>query len=143
MIAGRIDADVHIRAPVFAKAPRLQKIGGELRRIHRAPQARPQLRDRAHVILMGVGDDEREKILPHALDEGEIGHDQVDAGKVRACESEAAINEDPLAAARRTEPVERRVHADLAEPAERHEDQFILIARHVMSCGWRPRRRSP
>ncbi len=54
----------------------------------------------------------------------DVGQDEVDARQRRVREGDADIDDDPLARARRAEAVEREVHADLADAAERHEDEF-------------------
>ena len=59
------------------------------------------------------------------VDERDIGIDQLDAGKIRPGEGHAAIDHDPFAPARRAEAVKRGIHADLAETAERDEDEFV------------------
>ena len=61
------------------------------------------------------------------LDEAQVRIDEVDAGQVLlAAEAHAAIDEDPFARRSGPEAVERGVHADLAQAAERNEDEFVL-----------------
>ena len=80
------------------------------------------------MVLVGVGDDEADEILLRLLDEGEVGHDQIDARQILAGEGEAEVDHQPFAAARRAEAVERAIHADLAEAAERRENEFVVVA---------------
>ena len=43
-----------------------------------------------------------------------------------APEQHAAIDDDPFAVVRRAEAIGVEIHADLARPAERQEDQFVV-----------------
>src|SRR5690606_5677586 len=54
-----------------------------------------------------------------------VRHDQLDAGQVRAAEADAAIDNNPLAGARRTKTVRAHIHADFTDAAKRHEDKLI------------------
>ncbi len=127
----RDDVNRHLRSAGLGEAARGQQSRGETRRIDRAAQPGPQRRNGADMILMGVGDDQPEQIGAVLLDEGQVGQDQVDAGHVRPGEGDAAIDQNPFALFRRAEPVERGVHADFAEAAERRENDFFLICRHT------------
>ena len=61
-------------------------------------------------------------------------------GKVLACERHAEVDNDPLPPAFVAEAVEREIHADLADTAERRKDQFVARARHaaiaISSTSW-------
>ena len=127
----RDDVDRHLRRAGLGEAARRQQSRGETRRIDRAAQPWPKRRDGADMILMRVGDDEPEQISAVFLDEGQVRQDQIDAGHVRPGEGDAAIDQNPFALFRRAEPVERGVHADFAEAAERRENDFFLICRHT------------
>ena len=54
----------------------------EARRVDRRPQARPQLDERADMVLVRVGDDDAEQVLALLLDEAQIGQDEVDARQI-------------------------------------------------------------
>ena len=54
----------------------------------------------------------------------EIRHDEIDARQVVAREGDAEIDHQPLAIARRPEAIERAIHADFAEAAERREHEL-------------------
>ena len=45
-------------------------------------------------------------------------------------ERDAEIDRDPLPPALVAKPVEREIHADLADPAERRKDEFVAVACH-------------
>ena len=101
----------------FAEPARLGEAGGEAGHVDVDAEARPEFGQRADMILMGVGDDEADEILLRLLDEGEVGHDEIDARQFVAGEGEAEIDHQPFAALGRPEAVERAVHADFAEAA--------------------------
>ena len=61
--------------------------------------------------------------------EADVRHDEVDAGQVVAGEGDAEVDREPVLAALRAEAVERQIHADLADAAERREDEFVLCER--------------
>ena len=63
----------------LAEPARLEDAEREARRIDRHPQPRPQLGQGADMVLMGVGDEDREEVLALALDEAGIREHQVDA----------------------------------------------------------------
>jgi hypothetical protein len=91
--------------------------GGERRRIDRAAQLRPEMRHRAEMILMRVGDHQAQQLVPPLDQEPRIGHHDLDLGILAAAEADAAVNREPLALA----PVQVEVHADFARPAEGQE----------------------
>src|SRR5262249_1442680 len=55
--------------------------------------------------------------------------DDFDAGQIVAREGDAEINRKPGLLARRAKAVDRQIHADLADPAERRKNQFLLRGR--------------
>ncbi len=122
--------DRHFRRAGFGEAARGEQSGGETGRIDRAAEARPQRRNGPDMILMGVGDDQPEQIGAFLLDEGKIGQDEIDARHVRTGEGDAAIDQDPFALFCRPEAIERSVHADFAQAAERGEYDFFFFRRH-------------
>jgi hypothetical protein len=65
-------------------------------------------------------DDKAEQIAFQLFDEAEIGHEQIDAWQIGTSEGQTKINENPFALPLRPEAVQHCIHADLAEPAERH-----------------------
>jgi hypothetical protein len=81
------------------------------------------------MVLMGVGQHQPDEIAPLLHQEGDIRHDQVDAGQVVAGERHPEVDRHPAALAAVAEAVEREIHPDLADPAERCEQQ-LRTARH-------------
>ena len=83
------------------------------------------------MILMGMGDEDAEKVVALLLDEAEIRIDEIDARKVLlAAKTHAAIDENPLPVCFRAKAVERSVHADFAESSKGKKDQFVLVGSH-------------
>src|SRR5690606_27908901 len=104
-----------------------EQAGGEGRHPHRLPEARPQIEQRAVMVFMGVGDDDADDIVDHALDEARVGQDEIDTGQIGVREGDADIDDQPFARRRRAEAVEGEVHADLADPAQRAEDKLLRV----------------
>src|SRR3954451_25110118 len=114
---------IDLRRARLGQAPRLEEADREAGGVNRRAQTRPHLDEGADVILVRVGDEDAEKVLPFLLDEAEIGVDQIDAGQVfLAPEPHAAIDQNPLAVVLRPEAVERGVHADLPEATKGNEN---------------------
>ena len=119
----------------LAEAARLGEAGGEAGHVDVDAEPRPEFGERADMVLVGVGDDEADEVLLRLLDEGEVGHDEIDARQILAGEGEAEIDHQPFAALGRPEAVERAIHADFAETAERGEYQLAVIGHSVrLSC---------
>jgi hypothetical protein len=129
----RLDlVQVDLRGVGLAEAAGFEQADGEARGIDRHLQAGPQLGQRADVVLVGVGDEDAQQIVALLLDEAQVRVDEIDAGQVLlAAEAHAEVDQNPLPVRLRPVAVEGRVHADLAEAAERHEDEFVLGRRHI------------
>ena len=79
------------------------------------------------MVLMGVGGDDAQHVLAPLGEKRDIGHDEVDAGRgCLAAEQHAAIDHDPLRVVGRPEAIGVEIHADLARPAQRQEDEFVV-----------------
>ena len=76
-----------------------------------------QVRHRADVVLVPVGEDDGLDVVEPVLEVGEVGQDQVDAGLVVVGEEHAAVDDEQLAAVLE----DGHVAADLAEAAERDD----------------------
>src|SRR4051812_13917528 len=84
------------------------------------------------MILMGMGGDDPQHILPPLRQIADVGHDQIHARRhALAPEQHAAVHNDPLAVALRPEAISVEVHADLARSAQRQKDQFILLCHAI------------
>ncbi len=106
------------RAPVDAVLLelRLDQRQRQRRAVDRAVDERQHVRHAADVILVAVRQHERGD-APFLLQVGQIRNDAVDAEQLGVREHHARVDDD-----RRLAPGEREhVHAELAEPAERHD----------------------
>ena len=74
---------------------------------------------------MRMRDADADEVVPHLLDEGGVGNEDLDAGLIRPGEGDPAIDHQPLLPAAGPEAVEPHVHPDFAKPAQRHEDEFV------------------
>jgi hypothetical protein len=75
------------------------------------------------MVLVGMGEDQAAQALAPLGDEARIGQDDLDPGQGLVGEAEAEVDHHPLAAV----AVEVEVHADLAGPAERHEEERVVV----------------
>ena len=92
----------------------------------RAFQLRPEVDDGAEMVFMGVGQHEADQVLPLFFEETDIGHDEIDAGQMfLVAKGHAEIDRQPGALMAVAKPIDRQVHADLADAAERRKSQFI------------------
>ena len=114
----------------------LQHRGGERRGIDRRLEPRPQVGDGAEMVLVGMGDDDADQVLAALLDEGGIGHHDLDARHRVVAEGDAEIDHQPLAGM----AVEIEVHADLAGTAQGEEQELVVrgncherLRRHISS----------
>ena len=108
----------------------LEQRRAEFGRIDRAFQFRPEVDDGAEMVLMGMGQHQADQIFAFLFQEADIGHDQIDAGQMLlVAKGNAEIDRQPAALMAVAEAVDRQVHADLADAAERRKGQFIR-ARH-------------
>ena len=74
------------------------------------------------MILMGMRQHEAHQVLALLLQEADVGHDQVDPRQMLlVAEGDAEIDREPGALVAVAEPVDRQVHADLADAAERRK----------------------
>ena len=76
-------------------------------------------RQRAEVVLVAVGDDERLDVVRALAQVREVRQDEVDAHHLRRREAQAGVDDDDPAVVLD----DRHVLADLAEPAEREDAQ--------------------
>ena len=91
---------------------------------------REQVRHRADVVLVAVGEHDRLDVVEPVQDRREVGQDQVDAGLVDVGEQHSAVDDQQLAAVLE----DGHVAADGAEPAERDDPQAALRAAAAGSC---------
>jgi hypothetical protein len=73
------------------------------------------------MVFVTVREDDPGEAIALVLDELQLGQDQVDAGLVRIGEGQPQVDHQPLTAG----AVKIDIHADLARPAERAEQQLF------------------
>ena len=79
------------------------------------------------MILMRVGEHQAGEVFALLHQIADVGQDQIDARQMLfRGERHAEIDRQPLAVALVAQAVDRQVHADLADAAERREHQFLL-----------------
>ncbi len=88
------------------------------------------------MVLVAVGEDQAEDIFALLDEIADVRQDQIDAGQMLlGRKRNAAIDDEPLAAPVVAEAVDREIHPDLADAAERREDE--LVVRHRFSLAAR------
>ena len=93
--------------------------------IDRCLEPRPQLDQRADMVLVRVRQDDAGQLDLLILDEPQIRQDHIDARlEVAFGKRDAEIDHDPGALVSRTRAIKIAILADLPEPAERDEHQF-------------------
>ncbi len=115
---------------------RLEHLGGEGGGIDGdAAKERPEIDHCAEMVLVRMGEQEAGDIVALLLEEADVGEDDVDARLLVAAEGDAHVDDQPLARPRAAVAVEVEIHADLANAAERHEDELgafsVRFSRHV------------
>ena len=89
----------------------------QLRAVDRCRHLPEEVRERADVILMGVGDEDAAEAALPLPDVGEVGDDDVDPEHLLLGEHEAGVDEDEVV----VDLQDERVAADLAQAAERDD----------------------
>src|SRR5271165_368153 len=126
-LAGPHDLDRNFGCAGLPEAARLRESGSEGRSIDLHAEARPQIGERADMVFVRMGDDDAGEVLSRLLDETDVGHDEIDAGQVVACEGDAEIDHQPLARLRRPIAVERAIHADFAQAPQGREHELAVV----------------
>ncbi len=124
--AGRHHRDRNFRRIALGSAFGLEQSGAEPGRINRAFQLRPEVDNGTEMVFMGMGQHEADEVFPLFFEEADIGHDEIDAGQMLlVAKGHAEIHRQPGALMAVAEAIDRQVHADLADAAERRKGQFI------------------
>ncbi len=128
--------DIHL--DIFLKPFFRQLEGKNFRReracINRATELRPEPRHRAHMILMRMGDDDTEKILPPIRNPARIRHDHIDARRPVIGKGNAAVNHQPFTVT----AIKVEIHADFPTATKRKKIKALLQntvrIRHAAVC---------
>ena len=102
----------------------------EGRCVNRAAKTWPKARERAHMVLVRVGQDNAEELVLAILDELRVGHNDVHARCACISEGHAQIDNHPLALACAAIAEQVEVHSDLAGPSEREEYKVFFSLSH-------------
>jgi len=87
------------------------------------------------MVLMGVGEDKTDQILALLFEKTDVGHDEIDTRQMfLVAKGYAEIDRKPGALVAVAESVDRQVHADLTDAAERRKSQFIRVAPSGRPC---------
>ena len=119
------DLDRNARRAGFRQPPGFKQVRAELRHVDGTAEARPEIDQRAVMILMNMGDDDRLEIALHTFGKADIGHDEVDAWRIRPPERYADIDHQPFLAFG-ADAIEGAIHADFAKPAKGDEMQLAI-----------------
>src|SRR5579863_2642511 len=143
MPAHRHDFDRNWRRAGLRRAFGLEQSRRERRGIERHLQPRPQIDQRAHMVLVTVGQDEANDVFALLDQIADVRQDEIDAGQMLlGRKRHTAIDDEPLSAPLVAKAVNREVHPDLAEAAQRREDKFV-VRHHSARVGTRrPARQS-
>jgi hypothetical protein len=82
------------------------------------------------MVLVGVGEHEAEQIAALLDEITNVGQDEIDAGQRIVAECNIEIDCVLLLVSFIAEPVDREIHPDLADPAERREYEFVGRTQH-------------
>ena len=78
------------------------------------------------MVFVRMRQHETNQILPFLFEKADVGHDGIDARQMLlVTKGHAEVDREPGALMAVAEAVDRQVHADLADAAERRECQFI------------------
>ena len=124
--AGANHRDRNFRRIALGSAFGLEQGSAELGGIDRTFQARPEVDDGAEMIFMGVRQHEADEVFALLFQKADVGHDEIDAGQMfLVAKGDAEIDREPGPLMAIAEAVDRQVHADLADAAQRRKAQFI------------------
>ena len=140
----RRDIDRDLRRAGLRQPARFEQGGSERRGVKRHLELRPKIDQRAHMVFVRVGEHEADDVAALLDQEADVRQDEIDAGQVFfAAERDAAIDDQPFSPGTVAEAVDREIHPDLADAAERRENE--LRAGHQATPSWETRRprRSP
>ena len=113
--------DGHFALGAFVPQLAAQESRGKRRDMHRRPQLRPEMRNGADMILMRMGNDDRVEPVPNRFGSGRVRDDDFDSRGHFVAEHYAEIDHDPASGM----SVKRTVHADVADSAQRDEQDFV------------------
>ena len=121
----RRDIDRDLRRAGLRQPARFEQGGSERRGVKRHLELRPKIDQRAHMVFVRVGEHEADDVAALLDQEADVRQDEIDAGQVFfAAERDAAIDDQPFSPGTVAKAVDREIHPDLADAAERRENEL-------------------
>ena len=114
--------NANIWSPRLHQALCLQQASCKRRCIDRTFQFGPKLRNSTDMIFMGMGYNQREKILSDLFDKANVRHNQVNTGQIISREGYAKIHHNPFAGFFRPEAIKPAIHSYFAKATERYKN---------------------
>src|SRR4029079_12971093 len=108
------DGHRDVRRPRRAGALGADEAGGEGRGEDGQAQPRPEVEERAEMILVTVSENDAGNVRPLLLGIGDLGEDQIDTGQVGSGKGDAEVDDDPGPVMRPAVAVKGEIHANLA-----------------------------
>ena len=136
-VARADDAQIRRLGEAVLPEPLRHERQGQRRAVHGHGRLAQQIRERADVILVAVGQDDRAERVTPAEHIGEIGDDVVDTGELVVGEHESAVDGDQVLAGLD----QHHVEADLAETSQGYQSYDSLhgtpftVERHDRTTG--------
>src|SRR4029077_16872503 len=85
----------------------------------------PKIDQRAHMVFVRVGEHEPDNVAPLLDQEADVRQDEINDGQVFfSAERDSAIDDQPFSPGTVAEAVDREIHPDLADVAERRENEL-------------------
>ena len=121
-------------SPVRPTSPSLRRSTAAVKSEHQTGTAQPapEIRDGPQMVLVRVGQHEPQQAVLQLLGKAQVGENDVRTRHPVVGEGDAEVDHDPGI----VEAVEIDVHADLADPAERHENEAILHSQLFSTGRW-------
>ena len=114
----------------------LGDVRGEGAAVDRRADLLPQHPDGADVVFVRVGDEDAHHVLPARAQPGDVGHDQVHAGRrIHVREGHAEVHDDQLLLTRGAVAIDIGVHPDLSRASQREVDEAIGAGILLLSGG--------
>ena len=125
-------------APVLRTFFCCKQACGERCHVDRGFQLRPEVKKRPEMILMSMGNDDRNEVVLSLKQEVDIGQHAVYTGQIILRERNAHIDREPLALATAAISVKGEIHTDLTKPRPRQQKTNWSLAidtfRLIRSC---------
>src|ERR1700691_4273619 len=116
-----------VRRARFAEAARFKQGGGERRGVKRNVEFRPKVDQRAHMVFVSMRQHQTDEVLSLLDEIADVRQDEVDTRQMLlGGKGNAAVDDQPRPLSAVAETVDRKVHSDFADAAERGKYQFWI-----------------